>query len=95
MTIAKKVWKNSHRFGCTCTDSEEAIGPSGRYSDGSRAPCYFDGPCPTASVEWNAVRAAFAQADGLKRLGSIVIEVENVAVTHLKAMTRIAEAIES
>lgn len=84
-TTAEKVWAGSHRYGCKC-DGKHEPGPGrseGRYSDGSIGACSPDEPCSTASVEWNAVRASFAQAAALKPLGRIGSMLEELATAPL------------
>ena len=89
-TTADRVWKDSHRFGCRCDgthevggDREEAV----RYaSDACVAPCKPYEPCPTAPLDWNTVRAAFAQAEALKSLRKIALAMEAVASAPVMCM---------
>lgn len=60
-TMRDHEWGSSHRYGCKCPPTREPL--QGRlspmlYLDGGAKPCDAAGPCPTASVEWNAVRAS-------------------------------------
>ena len=69
-----------HKFGCTCP-----------YAD----PCNADRACLSASVEWNQVRAGFAQASAL---GAIADKLDELATAPLmgtdrNAISEIASAI--
>jgi hypothetical protein len=101
--IADRVWRGSHRYGCKCDGDHESGGgreKPPRYTDGSVGACDSHEPCPTASVEWNAVRASFASALALKPLSKIASNLEELATapimgTDREALSSVASAIQA
>src|SRR3990167_8687181 len=69
----------SSGYGCRCDKSQAKY----FFSDGRPAPCPIREACPTASAEWNRVRAAFAVVDALGPLSGIRSALEELATAPL------------